>query len=51
MSPRAYAIDAPSLQSAMAMEDRHQSLLALSDDAAEAAIAFMEKRPPVFQDR
>lgn len=46
-----YAIDAPSLQSAMAMEDRHQSLLALSDDAAEAAIAFMEKRPPVFQDR
>ena len=46
-----YAIDAPSLQSAMAMEDRHQSLLALSDDAAEAAIAFMEKRPPVFRDR
>jgi len=46
-----YAIDAPSLQSAMAMEDRHQSLLGLSDDAAEAAQAFVEKRPPVFRDR
>ena len=46
-----YAIDAPSLQAAMAMEDRHQSLLALSEDAAEAAQAFVEKRPPVFQDR
>lgn len=45
-----YAIDAPSLQSAMAMEDRHQSLLALSDDAAEAAQAFVAKRPPVFRD-
>lgn len=46
-----YAIDAPSLQSAMAMEDRHQTLLGLSEDAAEAGLAFVEKRPPVFRDR
>ncbi|MDP4789585.1 MAG: enoyl-CoA hydratase-related protein [Haliea sp.] len=45
-----YAIDAPSLQAAMAMEDRHQTLLGLSEDAAEAALAFVEKRPPVFRD-
>ncbi len=46
-----YAIDAPSLQAAMAMEDRHQTLLGLSEDAAEAGLAFVERRPPVFRDR
>ena len=33
------------------MEDRHQTLLGLSEDAAEAGLAFVEKRPPVFRDR
>jgi enoyl-CoA hydratase/carnithine racemase len=46
-----HALDAQGLEAAMAMEDRHQSLLALSEDAAEAAQAFVEKRPPVFRDR
>lgn len=46
-----HALDAPGLEAAMAMEDRHQSLLALSEDAAEAARAFAEKRPPQFHDR
>jgi enoyl-CoA hydratase/carnithine racemase len=46
-----HALDAPGLEAAMAMEDRHQSLLALSEDAAEAAQAFVEKRPPNFRDR
>ncbi|KGE03088.1 enoyl-CoA hydratase/isomerase family protein [Pseudohaliea rubra] len=46
-----HALDAPGLEAAMAMENRHQSLLALSEDAAEAAQAFVEKRAPQFHDR
>lgn len=45
------AIDAPSLEAAMAVEDRHQSLLSLSEDRKEAGLAFFEKRPPVYRDR
>ena len=45
------AIDAPSLEAAMAVEDRHQSLLALTDDMTEAGIAFFEKRAPNYSDR
>lgn len=44
-------IDAPSLESAMAMEDRQQSLAALTEDCREAQRAFFEKRPPLFNDR
>lgn len=45
------SIDAPSLEAAMALEDRHQSLLALTEDAREAALAFMEKRAPQYHNR
>ena len=45
------SIDAPSLESALAMEDRHQALLAQSKDSAEAVKAFLEKRAPNYQDK
>lgn len=44
-------VDAPGLEAAMALEDRHQSLLALTDDAVEAAMAFFEKRAPQYRDQ
>ncbi len=44
------AIDAPSLDSALAMEDRHQALLAQSRDSREAVTAFLEKRSPGWTD-
>lgn len=44
-----HALDAAGLEAAMAMENRHQSLLALSDDAREAISAFREKRAPEFR--
>ena len=44
-------LDAPSLESAMAMEDRQQTLAALTEDCREAQKAFFEKREPVFHDR
>ena len=43
-----HALDTPGLEAAMALENRHQSLLALSGDAREAIEAFREKRPPRF---
>lgn len=43
-----HALDTSSLEAAMAVENRHQSLLALSEDAKEAVTAFREKRPPQF---
>jgi enoyl-CoA hydratase/carnithine racemase len=43
-------VDAPGLEAAMALEDRHQTLLALTGDAREAAQAFFEKRDPVYSD-
>jgi len=45
------SIDAPSLEAAMAVEDRHQALLAMTEDATEAALSFMEKREPKYQDK
>lgn len=44
------AIDAPSLEAALALEDRHQALLAGTDDAKEAVAAFLQKRPPDYRD-
>jgi len=45
------SVDAGSLEAAMALEDRQQSLVAMTRDAAEAVTAFLEKRKPVWQDR
>ena len=45
------SIDAPSLEAAMAVEDRHQALLSLTADAREAGMAFFEKREPNYSDR
>ena len=42
------ATDAPSLEAAMAIENRNQTLCAQSQDFAEGRRAFLEKRPPVF---
>ena len=45
------SVDAPGLEAAMAMEDRQQSLTALTDDCGEAQRAFFEKRTPTYHDR
>ncbi|HEY1751667.1 MAG TPA: enoyl-CoA hydratase-related protein [Caulobacteraceae bacterium] len=44
------AIDAPSLEAAMAIENRNQTLCARTDDFAEGMRAFLEKRAPVYRD-
>jgi enoyl-CoA hydratase/carnithine racemase len=45
------SIDAPSLEAAMAMEDRQQVLPTFTDDYSEARSAVMFKRKPRFADR
>lgn len=47
----ALSIDAPSIEAAIAMEDRNQILCTQTQDVAEALAAFREKRRPVYQDR
>jgi enoyl-CoA hydratase/carnithine racemase len=44
----AMAVDASSLESAMAIENRNQILCSRSDDFAEGRRAFIEKRRPVY---
>jgi enoyl-CoA hydratase/carnithine racemase len=44
------AIDAPSLEAAMAIENRNQVLCARTEDFAEGLRAFMEKRQPNYRD-
>lgn len=44
------SVDASSLEAVMAIEDRHQSLLALTEDVKEAGMAFFEKRKPQYTD-
>jgi enoyl-CoA hydratase/carnithine racemase len=46
-----FSIDAPSMEAAMAMEDRQQVLLTFTDDYAEARSAFVDRRKPAFLDR
>ncbi|QMW23013.1 enoyl-CoA hydratase/isomerase family protein [Sandaracinobacteroides saxicola] len=43
-------IDAPSLEAAMALEDRQQVLLTATADHREAIGAFLDKRPPAWRD-
>lgn len=43
-------IDIGSLEAAIAVEDRNQILCAQTQDAREAITAFVERRPPDFQD-
>ena len=44
-------IDAAGLEAAMALEDRQQTLTALSDDCREAQAAFFEKREAVYKNQ
>ena len=41
-------VDAPSLEAAMAVEDRQQVMLSNTADHGEAVAAFLEKRAPVY---
>ena len=45
------SIDAPSLESAVAMEDRNQILCTQTQDVREAMSAFKEKRRPEWRDQ
>ena len=40
-----------SMEATMALEDRHQTLLSMTDDAAEAMHAFQERRAPEYKGR
>ena len=44
------SIDAPSLEAAVAMEDRNQILAAQTVDFREGIVAFLQKRPARFGD-
>jgi len=44
-------VDAGSLAAAMAVENRNQLLASKTKDHREGMIAFLEKRPPIYQDR
>ena len=44
------SVDAGSLDAALAMEDRHQALLMMTDDSVEAVMSFLEKREPKYRD-
>jgi enoyl-CoA hydratase/carnithine racemase len=44
------SIDAGSLESVIAMEDRQQILVSTTGDMREGVTAFMEKRPPEYKD-
>ncbi len=45
-----HSIDAGSLEQVIAMEDRNQMLAARTRDFREGIAAFLEKRPPKFED-
>ncbi|HEX75776.1 MAG TPA: enoyl-CoA hydratase/isomerase family protein [Dehalococcoidia bacterium] len=46
-----FNIDAPSLESALHLENRTQLMLSLTEDGEEGAQAFLEKRTPLYRDR
>src|SRR5262245_15633492 len=45
-----YSVDAPSLEAAIAMEDRNQILTTRTKDVQEGIAAFLEKREPKYED-
>ena len=45
------ALETPSLRSAIEFENRQQMVASMTADAAEAAAAFLEKRPPRYRGR
>jgi len=45
-----YSVDAPSLEAAIAMEDRNQILTTRTKDVREGIAAFLEKREPRYED-
>ncbi len=45
------SVDAPGLEAVIAMEDRQQILVAQTGDMREGVRAFLEKRPPEYQDK
>ena len=45
------AIDAPSLEAALMLEDRQQVILTSTRDHLEAVEAFEDRRPPAYMDR
>lgn len=44
-------IDAPGFEAALALEDRQQVMLSMTEDYTEARRAFAEKRAPKYRDR
>jgi enoyl-CoA hydratase len=45
------ALEIPAMQSAIDLENRQQIMASRTEDAREAMLAFMEKRPPNFQNK
>ena len=45
-----YSVDAPTLEAAIAMEDRNQILTTRTKDVTEGIAAFLEKREPQYED-
>ena len=45
-----YSVDAPTLEAAIAMEDRNQILTTQTHDVREGIAAFLEKREPRYED-
>ncbi len=44
-------LDAPSFEAALAIEDRQQVMMTMTEDYREAIEAFLSKRPPAYRDR
>ena len=45
-----YSVDAPTLEAAIAMEDRNQILTTRTSDVREGIAAFLERREPKYED-